>query len=376
MQEAYIVAALRTPGGRRGGALKNWHPVDLAALIIDALVQRTAIDPAIIDDVILGCVGQTGEQSTNVARNAVLASCLPETVPGTSVDRQCGSSQQALHFAAQAVMSGTMDVVIAAGVESMTRVPMGMASSLPEQNGFGYYKSPRIDRRYPGIRFNQFAGAEMIAEKYGFSKDALDAFGFESQRKAAAAVNAGHFEREIVPVEIVRDDGTHAMHQIDEGIRFDASLEAMRTVKLLRENGRLTAATSSQMCDGASGVMVVNERGFESTRRNTAGACSSHDGVGRRPGSDAGNAHRCNASRTAARRHEYQCHRFVRSQRSLRVDSDGVAAAARCRSGAFECARRCDCAGASTRRIGYSIDGNDDSRVAYTSLAIRFANDV
>src|SRR5947208_12167663 len=161
MAEAYIVAAARTAGGRKGGRLKGWHPVDLGGEVINALLDRSKANPELIEDVICGCVSQVGEQAIDVARNAVLASRLPEHVPGTSVDRQCGSSQQALHFAAQAVMSGSMDIAIAAGVESMTRVPMGLASSLPAKNGFGHYKSPGIEKRYPNIMFSQFTGAEI-----------------------------------------------------------------------------------------------------------------------------------------------------------------------------------------------------------------------
>jgi len=174
MAEAYIVAAARTAGGRRGGKLAGWHPADLAAQIIDALVAQSGIDPATVDDVILGCVSQVGEQATNVARNAVLASKLPESVPGTSIDRQCGSSQQALHFAAQAVMSGAMDAVIAGGVESMTRVPMFTPNALPAKAGLGNYMSPAMRARYPGVEFSQFTGAEMIAKKYDYSRETLD----------------------------------------------------------------------------------------------------------------------------------------------------------------------------------------------------------
>ena len=183
MAEAYIVAAARTAGGRKGGRLAGWHPADLAASVLDTLVDRTKIDPAQIEDVIMGCVMQAGEQSNNIARNAVMASKLPESVPATSVDRQCGSSQQALHFAAQAVMAGSMDIVIAAGVESMTRVPMGLASSLPAKNGFGHYKSPGIEKKYPNIMFSQFTGAEMMAEKYGLSKDQLDEYSYNSHQR-------------------------------------------------------------------------------------------------------------------------------------------------------------------------------------------------
>jgi acetyl-CoA C-acetyltransferase len=265
MSEAYIVAATRTAGGRRGGRLSGWHPVDLAAEVVNALLDRSGADPELIEDVIVGCVGQAGEQSTNVGRNVVLASKLPEHVPGTSVDRQCGSSQQALHFAAQAVLAGTMDIVIAAGVESMSRVPMGLAHSLPLKNGFGSYMSPRIRARYPDTDFSQFAGAEMIAKKYDISKEELDAFGLQSHRRASAATKAGYFDKEILPVDVRLADGSSPgeLHRTDEGVRHDASLEGIRGVKLLQEGGRLTAATSSQICDGASGVVVVNEKGLK-----------------------------------------------------------------------------------------------------------------
>ncbi len=264
-QEAFIVAATRTAGGRRGGRLSGWHPADLAAQVLDALVARTNADPALIDDVIMGCVGQAGEQAANVARNAILSSKLPESVPGTSVDRQCGSSQQALHFAAQAVMSGTMDVVIAAGVESMSRVPMGMPMLLPAKNGLGFYVSPGMQKRYPGVEFSQFAGAEMIVRKYGLTRAQLDEYAYQSHQRAIDAVKAGRFEEEIVPVAARSAEAGDLgeMHVVDEGIRFDASLQAMAGVKLVQEGGAVTAASSSQICDGASGVMVVNERGLK-----------------------------------------------------------------------------------------------------------------
>jgi acetyl-CoA C-acetyltransferase len=262
MAEAYIVAAARTAGGRKGGRLSGWHPVDLAAQVLDALVDRTGVDPAAIDDVIMGCVGQAGEQAVNVGRNAVLASKLPESVPGTSVDRQCGSSQQALHFAAQAVMSGWQDVVIAAGVESMSRVPMGLPASLPAKHNFGFYKSPNMEDRYPGVQFSQFPGAEMVAKKYGLTKDDLDQFAYDSHQKAIRATKAGEFAREIVPVQVTVE-GQKQTHDVDEGIRFDSTLDGIKGVKLLQEGGVITAATSSQICDGASGVMVVNEKGLK-----------------------------------------------------------------------------------------------------------------
>ncbi|MBN9581446.1 MAG: acetyl-CoA C-acetyltransferase [Afipia sp.] len=264
MAEAYIVAAARTAGGRKGGRLSGWHPVDLAASVLDALVERSGVDPAQVEDVIMGCVMQVGEQSNNVARNAVMASKLPESVPATSVDRQCGSSQQALHFAAQAVMSGTMDIVIAAGVEGMTRVPMGLPATLAAKNGFGNYYSPNIQAKYPNIQFSQFTGAEMMAEKYGLSKDDLDRYSFESHQRAIAATEAGAFRDEIVPLTITRADGSTDIHAIDEGIRFDATLEGISGVKTIVDGGKITAANASQICDGASGVMVVNEKGLKS----------------------------------------------------------------------------------------------------------------
>jgi acetyl-CoA C-acetyltransferase len=265
MAEAYIVAATRTAGGRRGGRLAGWHPADLAAQVIDALVAKSGIDPAAVEDVILGCVSQVGEQASNIARNAVLASSLPESVPGTSVDRQCGSSQQALHFAAQAVMAGSMDAVIAGGVESMTRVPMFTPNALPAKAGLGGYMSPAMQRRYPGVEFSQFAGAEMIAKNYGIAKEALDRYAFETHRRAIAATREGAFAEEILPVALRLADGSASdeMHQVDEGIRFDVTLEGIAGVKLIAEGGRCTAATASQICDGASGVLVVSERGLK-----------------------------------------------------------------------------------------------------------------
>ena len=263
MAEAYIVAASRTAGGRKGGRLRDWHPSDLAGAVPNDLVARTGIDPAVIEDVIMGCVTQAGEQSTNIARNAVLSSKLPESVPATSVDRQCGSSQQALHFAAQAVMSGTQDVVIAAGVESMTRAPMGMSVILPMKAGMGVPKSPNQELRYPNIQFSQFAGAEMVAKKYGLTKDQLDEYGYLSHQRAIAATQGGAFKDEILVVDGKDAEGNTVRHEADEGIRFESSLEAMRGVKLLQEGGALTAATSSQICDGASGVMVVSEKALK-----------------------------------------------------------------------------------------------------------------
>ena len=251
MAEAYIVEAVRTAGGRRGGALKDWHPADLGAVVLDALVERTDVDRAVIDDVIVGCVSQIGEQSCHVGRSMVMASKLPDCVPAVTIDRQCGSSQQSIHFAAQAVMSGTQDLVIAAGVESMTRVPMGTPVFLPLQAGIGTGPWPKsVLERFGVTEFTQFRGAEMMAKKYGLSREELDAFALDSHRKAAAATQAGAFGAEIVQV---------GDHRRDEGIRHDASIEALAGLATLVPDGVITAGNASQICDGAAGVLVANE---------------------------------------------------------------------------------------------------------------------
>lgn len=258
--QAYIVALGRTAGARRNGKLAAWHPADLAASVLDALVERAGIDPAAVDDVIMGCVGQAGEQSLHVGRNAVMASSLPQSVPAVTIDRQCGSSQQAIHFAAQAVMSGTQDVVIAAGVESMSRVPMGSPTTLAAEVGLGIGPWPASVQQRFGVReFSQFTGAEMMCDKYGFSREDCDRFALGSHQKAIAATRAGAFDSEIVALEVVDADGNAALHRTDEGIRFDATLDAIGTARLIHEGGRVSAASASQICDGAAGVMVVSE---------------------------------------------------------------------------------------------------------------------
>ncbi len=263
MATAYIVDALRTAGGRRGGRLAGVHPVDLAASALDALVARTGVDPNAVDDVIMGCVSQGGQQAGQVGRNAVLASkLLPQSTPAVTIDRQCGSSQQAIQFAAQAVMSGTQDVVIAAGIESMTRVPMGSTAMFHMKEGLGNYKSPGLEEKYPGVTWSQFMGAEMIVKKHGFTKDMLDQFALTSHQRARAATEAGAFNSEIVPIEIETAEGKE-WHTVDEGIRFDATLESIAGVKLLSEGGALTAATSSQICDGSSAALVVSEEALK-----------------------------------------------------------------------------------------------------------------
>jgi acetyl-CoA C-acetyltransferase len=256
--QAYIVAATRTAGGRRNGRLSGWHPTDLAAAVLDRLVESSGLDGAVIDDVIMGCVTQAGEQSVQVGRNAVLASKLPVSVPAVTIDRQCGSSQQAIQFAAQAVMSGTQDVIIAAGVESMSRCAMGLALA----GDFNPISQAVMDRF--GVKgFSQFEGAEMIAAKYGFRREHLDAFALQSHQRARAATESGAFEAEILPLEFEGPDGVRGVHKTDEGIRYDATLESIGSVRLLKEDGAVTAATASQICDGASGVLVVSERALK-----------------------------------------------------------------------------------------------------------------
>ena len=262
MADAYIVDAVRTAGGRRGGKLAGVHPVDLGAAVLDAIADRNDFDPAAIEDVIMGCVMQGGEQAGDVGRNIVLASKLPNSIPSVSIDRQCGSSQQSMQFAAQGVMSGTQDIVLAAGIESMTRVPMGSTSVLFKKEGLGIYKSPRLEEAYPGIMFSQFMGAEMLVKKYGFTREDLDRFALESHKKAKAATESGAFANEIVGVEVETPEG-NIIHSSDEGIRFDASMESLSAVKLLQEGGSITAANASQICDGASAVLIVSERALK-----------------------------------------------------------------------------------------------------------------
>ena len=252
--------AVRTPGGRRNGKLKNWHPVDLAAEALKAIASRNNLDPALVDDVIMGCVSQVGEQAFNVGRSAVLAAGWPESVPATTIDRQCGSSQQALHFAAQGVMSGAYDVVIAAGVEVMSRVTMG--SSIGKDSGWPF--GPSVAARYEpvgGLK-NQGIGAEMIADQWDVSREDLDAFSAESHRRAAQATAEGRFENEIVPI-YVRDDEGHATDELmktDEGIRPDSSVATLANLKpAFKEDGKVTAGNSSQITDGASAVLIMSE---------------------------------------------------------------------------------------------------------------------
>jgi len=258
MATAVIVDAVRTPLGRRNGALREWHPVDLAAHVLRSLVERNDLDPALVDDVIAGCVSQTGEQALNVARSAALAAGFPESVPGTTVDRQCGSGQQALHFAAQGVMAGAYDVVIAAGVESMTRVPLGSTIL----NGPGKPFGPLVSQRYlrAGGLIPQGLAAERVAEQWGLTREELDAYSLESHRRAVRATDEGRFAGEIVPVTVESGTGKRQF-EVDEGIRRDTGPEALAALKpaFVAVGGTVTAGNSSQLSDGAAAVLVMSE---------------------------------------------------------------------------------------------------------------------
>ncbi len=259
-REAVIVGAVRTAIGRRNGRLKDWHPVDLMAEVLSALVQRTGVDAGLVEDVILGCVSQVGEQSLNVGRNAALAAGFPETVPGTTVDRQCGSSQQAIHFAAQGVISGAYDVAIAGGVEVMTRVPMGSSY----QQGPGAPFGSRMLQRYDNGLVHQGISADLIAQKWELSRSQLDEFSLESHRRAARATAEGRFRSQIVPVEVKNEDGTTSIFDQDEGIRTDTSIEKLASLKpAFKPDGMITAGNSSQISDGAAAVLIMERETAE-----------------------------------------------------------------------------------------------------------------
>jgi len=264
MSEAYIVAAKRTAGGRKGGALADWHPGDLGAQTLNAVVDETQIDPAAVEDVIVGCVSQAGEQSNQIGRTAVLASKLPQSVPAVTIDRQCGSSQQSLQFAAQAIMSGTQDLVIAAGVESMSRCPMGINAKAGKVFDIPTDPTPQSVKEAYGVRgFSQFIGAEMIAKKHGHTKTQLDGYSVESHRRGREARDEGAFEKEIVAIMGRTRDGGRALHQHDEGIRDNASMEAMAGLDIMVDDGIMSAANASQICDGSSAIMVASERALK-----------------------------------------------------------------------------------------------------------------
>jgi acetyl-CoA acyltransferase len=256
MRNAVIVDAVRTPVGRRNGVFKDIHPVDLASIPLQALVQRNGVDPELIDDVIMGNVSQTGEQAYNVGRNAVLAAGFPESVPGVTIDRQCGSSQQSAHFAAQAIMAGAQDIVVAAGVENMTRVPMGITV----HNGPGLPFGARMLERYANGLVPQGISAEMIAEKWAISREELDELALESHRRAARATEEGRFEGQIIPVEIALEDGSTQTVTRDEGIREDTSMEKLASLQpAFQADGKVTAGNSSQISDGAAAILIMSE---------------------------------------------------------------------------------------------------------------------
>ena len=268
-EKAYIVEAVRTAGGKRDGRLSLWHPADLGAKVLDELVTRLDMDPALVDDVVFGCVDQVGAQSGNVARNAILSSSFPESVPGTSVDRQCGSSQQAIHFAIQAVMSGTQDIVIGGGVEVMSMVPIGAAVKDGYDAGHGLpFDSEGMKERYPGVFFSQFTGAELVADKWNLSREDLDKFALESHQKAAHATESKYFDREILPVEGRNAEGMNDLVMADEGIRFDASLDKLAGLNPVTKGGVITAGNASQITDGAAAVMVCNDAGLKKIQAN------------------------------------------------------------------------------------------------------------
>jgi acetyl-CoA acyltransferase len=256
MATAVIVDAVRTALGKRNGKLKDWHPVDLAAETLKSLVQRNDLDPALVEDVIMGCVMQTGEQGLNIGRNAALAAGFPESVVGTSVDRQCGSSQQSAHFAAQGVIAGAYDVVIAAGVECMTRVPMGVT-----MNGPGLPFGPKMMERYQaqGGLVPQGISAEMIADKWNLSREDMDAFSVQSHKRAARATDEGRFEKEIIPVTVETEEGKEEFAR-DQGIRPDSSMESLANLKpAFKPDGKVTAGNSSQITDGAAAMLIMSE---------------------------------------------------------------------------------------------------------------------
>ncbi|PZG16358.1 acetyl-CoA C-acetyltransferase [Nonomuraea aridisoli] len=251
MAEAYIVGAVRTPVGKKKGGLSTVHPTDLAAHTLRALVDRTGVDPAAVEDVIMGCVMQFGPQSMDIARNAWLSAGLPETTAGVTIDRQCGSSQQSIHFAAQGVMSGTQDLVVAAGVESMSVVPMGSSIKAALDMGMPFPFGEKWGERYGRQEISQFRGAELMCEKWGFKRDVLEQYAFESHQRAAKAIANGYFKDQIAPVNGVEDD---------EGPRPDTTLEKMASLKTLKEGGQITAATSSQISDGSGALLIASEQ--------------------------------------------------------------------------------------------------------------------
>jgi acetyl-CoA C-acetyltransferase len=265
MPEAYIVDAVRTPVGRRGGGLSRVHPADLGAVTIKALVERTGIDPMAVDDVVWGCVDAIGPQAGDIARTCWLVAGYPEAIPGTTVDRQCGSSQQAVHFGAQGVLSGTQDLVVVGGVQNMSQIPISSAMTAAVPLGFTdpFSGSKGWVERYGTQEVSQFRAAELIAEKWDISRDDMEAFAYESHQRGGQAQDEGRFDREIVPVDTVDGEGNAVTITRDEGIRRDTTREKMASLKTLVEGGRLTAAVSSQISDASSAMLIASERAVQ-----------------------------------------------------------------------------------------------------------------
>ena len=275
LEPAYVVSAVRTPVGRRGGGLAQAHPADLGAHVLSAVVERVGVDPGGVDDVIMGCVDQVGAQASNIARTAVLSAGFPEYVPATTIDRQCGSSQQAAHFAAQAVASGTQDLVIAAGVEVMSLVPLGTATTAGRDAGLGEPRSGEGWRsRFGDEVFSQFTGAELIAEHWSINRDQMERFALESHQRAIRAADEGLFDAEIVPWEGITRD---------EGPRPDSTLEKMQSLQPLIPGGRLTAAVSSQISDGAAALLIASQRAVDEHGLTPLARISAIDVVGSDP---------------------------------------------------------------------------------------------
>ena len=372
MINAVIVDAVRTPGGKRNGKLKDWHAAELAAHVLKAIQERNHLDPALIDDVIMGCVMQVGEQSLNIGRNAVLTAGWPETVPSTTVDRQCGSSQQALHFAAQGVMSGAYDIVVAAGVEVMTRTPMG--ASIVKGMGFPF-PQPMLDRYAETGLPPQGIGAEMIADEYGLTRQDLDAFGAESQRRAAQATAEGRFDNEIVPVPVTID-GVTTMMTADEGIREGTTAESLANLKpAFKEDGKVTAGNSSQISDGASAVLVMSEERANQLGLRPRARFHRFAVVGTDPvdaeGPDPRHRENPGPLRSVAGRH-----RPVRGERGLRVRRTRMAEGARHRPDQDQRQRRRDRARPPARQLRHQAHGHPAQRARAHRRPLRHADDV
>ena len=320
MASAYIVDAVRTPVGRRKGGLAAVHPVDLGAHVLEALVRRTGIDPAAVDDVVFGCLDQIGPQSADIARTCWLAAGLPVEVPGTTVDRQCGSSQQAVHFAAQGIMSGTQDLVIAGGVQNMSQVPIGSATSVGSHLGLPgdpYTGSERWAARYGNEEISQFRGAELVAQEWDISREDMERFALLSHQRAIRAQDEGRFDRETIRYGDVI---------ADEGPRRDTSLEKMAALPPLSPGGRITAAVSSQISDAAAALLIASEPGADRPWPHPPGADPSPIGARRRSGLHADRADLGDAPGTGQGRHAHRRHRPSRDQRGVRARRARLAA--------------------------------------------------